>query len=324
MGAHTWTSDAAVGVYKNHAITNQLLVTATGKCKVAQFAREFPGNEGKTFKGKGETVNIMHVKEPSAPTSYLLDESTKIPITKMELGNRAATIAEWGRGMSYTDLNQQLSKFKPNSYLQKGLMRDMTNGLDDAAAAAFTSTDVKIIFIPTSLTSGTFDTDGTPSTVATANLTQAHIGVLADYLAGNIHCPPFEGDDYICLSCRKTLRGLKDDQLLEKIHLYLRKGEMFFVGEVGKLENIRFIQIDRETAISNTAGTSTVLGDAVVFGDQAVGYAEALSPQLYADPDHQKDFERVKAIAWRGDFVYASIWNTATDGEAKIIRIGSA
>ena len=86
----------------------------------------------------------------------------------------------------------------------------MTGSIDTAAAAAFKTTDVKICFIPTSLTGGTFDTDGTPNTTATANITFDHMGVLADYLAGDIHCPPYEGDDFICLSTRKTLRGLKN------------------------------------------------------------------------------------------------------------------
>jgi N4-gp56 family major capsid protein len=150
------------------------------------------------------------------------------------------------------------------------------------------------------------------------------MGVLADYIAGNIHCPPYEGDDYIMLACRKTLRGLKSDSLWQQIHMYLQKGDLFFKGEVGKAENIRCVQIDREAAMSNTAGTSTVLGEAVVFGDEAVGYAEAETPRLYADPNYQSDFGRRKAIAWRGTYVYASVWNTSTDGEAKIIRITSA
>ena len=324
MGAHTWTTDADVGIQHNNYITNKLVLESTGETKIAPFAKPFPGQEGKTFKNSGETINIMHVEEPTAPTSYQLNESVKVPIRKLALGNRAVTIVEWGSGMEYTDLNEQLSKFRPSSYLQKALIRDMTKALDDAAGAAFTSTDVKICFIPTSLTNGTFDTDGTPSTVATTNLTIAHCQVLADYIAGTIHAPPFTSDEYVGLGSRKTLRGLKNDPQTIDIFHYLQDGGLFFRGELFKTENIRWVQIDRETALSNTAGTSTVLGDAVVFGDEAIGYAEALAPKLFADNDHQKDFQRVKAVAWRGDYVYASVWNTATDGQAKIIRITSA
>jgi N4-gp56 family major capsid protein len=322
MAPHNWTFDADLGVYKNHFISNQLLQVSVGACKVAPFARPIPGVGN--FKHKGEWVNIMHLKELPDPTSTQLEEDTRIPIDKLQLGNRAVKIVEWGRGVEYTNLAQQLSKYDPANYLQKALMRQMDRALDTTAATAFqNSTDIKICFIPTSLVAGTFDTDGTPSTIATANLTFDHMGIIADYLAGNIHCPPFEGDDYIMLACRKTLRGLKQDPLWQQIHMYLQKGDLFFRGECGKAENIRSVQVDREEAFSNSAGSSTVLGEAVVFGDEAVGYVEAESPQLYADPNYQSDFGRTKAIAWRGIFVYASIWNTATDGEAKIIRVTS-
>jgi N4-gp56 family major capsid protein len=264
------------------------------------------------------------LKELPDPTSAQLDEDTKIPIDKLELGNRAITLVEWGRGVEYTNLAQQFGKFDPADYLQKALMRQMDRALDTSCADAFKSTDVKVCFIPTSLTGGTFDTDGTPSTIGLVNLTFDHMGVLADYLDGDIHTPPFEGDDYVMLSCRKTLRGLKQDPQVQRIAEYLQKGDLFFKGEMFKAENIRCVQVSREAALSNSASAScTIYGEAVVFGDEAVGYVETESPQLYADPNFQSDFGRQKAIAWRGIYVYASIWNSATDGEAKIIRITS-
>lgn len=323
MAEHNWTYDPPTSTYKNHYISNKLLLQSVGGCKVVPFTKPFPGVD-KTVKGKGETINIMHLNELADPTSAQLDEDTRIPIDKLLLGNRTVTLVEWGRGVEYKNLAEQLSKFAPSDYLQKALMRQMERALDTTSAAAYKSTDVKIIFIPTSLTGGTFDVDGTPSTVAVANITFDHMGVLADYLAGDIHASPFEGDDYIMLSCRKTLRGLKQDSLWQQIHMYLHKGDLFFKGEAGKAENIRCVQVDREAAFSNTAGASTVLGEAVVFGDEAVGYAEAETPQLFADPNYQSDFGRSKAVAWRGIYVYGSVWDTATDGEAKIIRVGSA
>lgn len=323
MTAMNWTYDAEIGVYKNNYISNQLLLKSVGECKVVPFTKPFPG-VGKTFKNKGQTINIMRLNELPDPSSAALEEDTRIPIDKLSMANRAVTLTEFGRGVEYTNLSEQLGKFNPRDYLQKALMRQMERALDTASANAFKSTDVKICFIPTSLTGGTFDTDGTPSTVATANMTFDHMGLLADYIAGNIHCPPYEGDDYIMLSCRKTLRGIKQDPLWQQVHLYLQKGDLFFRGEVGKAENIRCIQVDREEAFSNTAGNSTVLGEAVVFGDEAVGYAEAETPKLYADPNYQSDFGRSKAIAWRGIYVFASVWDSADDGAAKIIRITSA
>jgi hypothetical protein len=225
--------------------------------------------------------------------------------------------------VEYTDLDRQLSIFDPASYLQKALRRQMERVMDTAAAAAFKHADVKICFTPTGISSGTFDTDGTPSTAATAALSFDHMGILADYLAGDIHCPPYEGEDFIMLSCRRNLRALKQDSLWQAVHLYLQKGDLFFRGEVGKAENIRCIQIDRQEAFDNQVG-STAIGEAVLFGDEAVVRVEVDAPQLYADPNYQSDFGRTKAVAWRGILAFASLWDTANDGEAKIIRIASA
>jgi len=323
MAAHNWTFDADVGVYKNHTMSNQLLLQSVGACKVAPFARPIKGVGA--FKHKGETVNLPILKELSDPTSAQLDEDTRIPIDKLELGSRAITLVEFGRGVEYTNLAQQFGKFDPANYLQKALMRQMNRVLDTTCATAMKSTDVKLIFQPTSLTGGTFDTSGTPNTTALANLTFDHMGVLADYIAGDIHAPPFEGDEYIMLGCRKNMRGLKQDPQWQDVHKYLQKGELFFKGEVGKAENIRCIQVDREAAFANSASaTCTIMGEGVVFGDEAIGYVETESPQLYADPNYQSDFGRTKAMAWRGIYVYASIWDTASDGEAKIIRVSSA
>lgn len=318
--ALNWTFDSDIGVYKNRELSNKLLVTAVAQMKIVPFTRPWEG----FGKHKGEYVNIMHIKELPDPTSAQLEEETRIPIDKIQFGTRVIQVVEWGRGVEYTNLAEQLGKFDPKAMLQAALLRQMNRAMDTAAANAFKHTDVKICFIPTSLTGGTFDTDGTPSTLATHNLTFDHMGVLADYLGGNIHCPPYEGEDFIMLGCRKTLRGLKSDPLWQQLHMYLQKGDLFFKGEVGKAENIRCVQVDREAAISNTAGSSTALGEAIVFGDEAVVRVDVESPQLYADPNYQSDFGRTKAIAWRGILAYASLWNTATDGEAKIIRITSS
>uniref|UniRef100_A0A6M3IFE5 Capsid protein n=1 Tax=viral metagenome TaxID=1070528 RepID=A0A6M3IFE5_9ZZZZ len=321
MGAHNWSYDADVGIYKNHAISNDLKMVAVGACKLLPFTSPVSG----FGKKKGETINIMHIKELPDAADSTLSEDTRIPVDKLEWGNRALTVTEWGRGAEYTHLNEQLSKFDPGSQIQKALTRQMNRALDTGVGAAMQSTDVKICFIPTSLTGGTFDTDGTPSTVATSNLTAEHMGLLADYLDGNIHCPPYnKGDEYIMVSCRKTLRGLKDDRRVQEVHNYLQKGALFFNGEIGMIENIRMVQISREDAISNTAGTSTVLGNAVLFGDEAIARVEVEAPELRAQPNTNSDFGRVNAVAWYGILCFGSYWSSASDGESKIIRITSA
>ncbi|MEI8191873.1 MAG: hypothetical protein WCI75_19340, partial [candidate division NC10 bacterium] len=138
----------------------------------------------------GETVTMPYYKPLTEPTSAELEEKTRIPIDQLTMGKYTITIKEWGRGVEYSSLAEDLSALSPNEGAQKALKDQMSLSMDAAAAAAFMGTNAKIAFQPTSLTNGTFDTDGTPSVAALVNLTKDHLGVvrdLADQLAAAGH-----------------------------------------------------------------------------------------------------------------------------------------
>jgi N4-gp56 family major capsid protein len=316
-----WTFDADVGIYKNNFMSKKLLELSLGKCKILPFTHDFGIGFGKN---KGEYVNLMHVKELPDPTSAQLEEFNRIPIDKLQFGNRVFRMVEYGRGVEYTNLQQQLGAFNPRSILQKALTRQMERAMDTTAAKAFLdATNVLIVFTPTSLTGGSFATGGTAGALASVGLTFDHCTVLTDYLADTLHAPPYEGEDYVGLSCNKNLRSLKQDRLWQQVHLYLQKGDFFFLGEMGKTERIRWVEVNRSAAFANTVGSSTVMGEGVIFGDEGVARIEVDTPELRADPNYQSDFGRTKAVAWYGILAFGSVWNTASDGEAKIVRLGS-
>ena len=275
-------------------------------------------------KHAGETISLFRVASLAVPSSAALDENIRIPIDKTTISQRQITVVEHGRGIEYTNLAEQLGVFRPSSYLQKLLIQQMEFSLDRSAGRAFQSTDMRVIFIPTSLTGGTFDTDGTASTLASAEFTFAHCGVIADYLAGDIHCPPYEGNRYIGITTRRTLRGLKNDNMLQAVHLYLRDGDFFYNGEVGMTENIRWVESNVETTLDNSVGTSTTIGEGMVFGDEAVARIEVEAPHLRADPNYQNDFGRTSAVAWYGIYQFAPWYDVSADGFARCVRIGSS
>lgn len=315
----TWTNDVADGsVLKNHALSNALMEHAALDFVCAQFTTPVDG----FGKKMGETVTLQHYKPLDVPTSAVLSETNRIPIDKLEMGSRAITVSEWGRGVQYTSLADNLSKFSPKDVVQKKLLEQMKNVIDNGAAAAFNT--AKIAFQPTSLTGGTFDTDGTPSTTATANLTVAHLGLIRDYMASSIHCPFYKGNHYIGIFATKSLRGIKDDRYFQTWNQYLRKGDVIFNSEVGMVESIRLVECTNASAFTNGVGTGSVLGEGVVFGDEAVAQVEVETPHLLADPNYQSDFGRIKAVAWYGILAYATWWDSADDREAKIIRVTSA
>jgi hypothetical protein len=92
---------------------------------------------------------------------------------------------------------------------------------------------------------------------------------------------------------------------------------------MGQTERIRWVECNRALAFSNVAGTSSVMGEGVVFGDEAVVRIEAETPHLRLDPNFQSDFGRTQAAAWYGVLGLGSMWNVADDGKAKIIRLDS-
>ncbi len=317
-----WTFDADVGIYKNRELSNKLLERSLGACKVLPFTADHGISFGKK---RGEFINVMHVNELPELKSAQLEEDTRIPVDKITFGNRVFRVAEFGRGVEYTNLMEELGAFNPRAVLQKRLIKQMDRSLDTAGAAAFLDpTTVPVFYVPTSLTGGNWYTTGVPGVVAPVGLSFDHCTAISDYMRDIIHVPPYEGEDFVGLSCNKNLRSLKQDRLWQQVHMYLQKGDFFFMGEMGKTEMIRWVEINRAMAFSNTAGSSTALGQAVVFGDEAVARLEIETPELRADPNYQSDFGRTKAIAWYGILAFGSVWDVADDGKCKVIQIGSA
>ncbi len=319
-GVQTWTWDAPTGVYKNHHISGELLKIAALKFRFVPFTKKIDSYG----KGMGESVTLFYYKAMAQPTSAQLDEETRIPIDKLEMASQTITIAEWGRAVEVTSLFKQLAKFDPQEKAQERLTDQMDEAMDNAAAAQFTGTDAKVCFIPTSLTGGTWDTDGTPSTTGTHNLTKDHLGVIRDYMAKDLHVPFFTSDHYIGLFSTKALRGLRNDKCIEAWNMYLRKGDLIYKGETGQVESTRIVEITNDTALSNSVGSSSVMGEGVVFGKDAVARIEIEYPHLRAQPNYDGDFGRRHAVAWYGTVAYGVEFPTANDREARIVRVCSA
>lgn len=315
----TWENDATTGVYKNHALSNELLMAAARQWKFVPFTKK----ESSFGKGMGQSVTLVYYNPLSDPTSAKLSEDTRVPIDKLTMGKQSITLYEWGRGAEFTSFAKDLSKFDPEVACQKMLRDQMNQAMDVAAASEFTGTDAKVVFIPTSLTGGTWDTDGTPSTTALSNVTADHISTIRDYMVKDLHVPFFTGDHFISLASTKALRGLRNDRVIETWNQYLRKGELVYRGEIGMYESCRFVEVTNEDALSSGVGSGSVLGEMVVFGDEAVSRIEIDYPELRAQLNYSGDFGRKHAVAWVGTVGFGVKFPVATDRLAKIVRIAS-
>lgn len=311
----TWTYDAPTGVYKSHEMSERLRFAAIAETKFMQFVTPEPGYGRK----KGEAITLTRVSALTVPTNARLTENQKIPQDTMTLTTIAITVSEWGRAVPYTNLSEDLSVFNTENQIQRVLKDQMKLVLDGAAAAAFKQAEIKAI--PTGASSMTFDTDGTASTTASANFNVYHVEQIRDYLFQTLYCPPYEGDDYIGLITTKAKRGIMSDPAWEPWHRYTDP-QAKYNSEVGRLENIRFIEVNNSNALDNTIGSGGVLGEGVIFGADAVTMAVAIDPELRAEPP--RDFGRQKAVAWYGILEFGQVWDTANPGEARIIHLASA
>lgn len=313
--AFTWTYDAPTGVYKNNVLSSDLRKAAIAQTKFMQLVRPIPGYGKK----KGETVTLTRVRNIAVPANGRIRELQRIPEDTIELTTVSVTVAEWGRAVPYTNLAEDLGKFDPENIIQDQLKKQMALTMDATAATTLKTAPVKAI--PTGATSLVFDTDGTASTTATSNLLVYHVEQIRDYMFSTLFVPPFEGDDYVALVSTKAKRGLMNDTNWEKWHQYTDP-QAKYKGEVGRLENVRFIEINNANALSNALGSGGVLGEAIFVGDDAIVMAVAQDPELRAKtPD---DYGRDQGVAWYGILEFMLPWQSANPGESRIVHVTSA
>lgn len=313
--AQTWTYDAPTGVYKNHEMSSNLRMAAIAECKFMQFCKP----EGGYGKKKGESITITRVSNIAVPTSGQLVENNRIPEDDLALSTMAITVVEWGRAVPYTSLSQDLGKFDIENTIQKKLKDQMALVMDKAASAAFKTGKIKAE--PTGASSLNVDTGGSATQAAVSNLNVYHIEQIRDYMFSTLTIPPYEGGDYMCLISTKGKRGIVSDPAWESWHRYTDP-QSKYNSEIGRLENIRFVEVNNTNALSGSLGTGSVLGEAVFFGEDAVAMAVAEDPELRAAIP--QDFGRSKSVAWYGVLQFGQIWyDSANAGEARVLHVTS-
>lgn len=313
MAQFTWTFDAPTGTYKSHAMSMHLYEAALQKSVFMDYVRPVEGFGRK----RGDTVTLTRIANLAEPTDPTLSEGIRIPEDTMSITTKGITVSEIGRAVPYTSLSDDLSEFDIENIVQKRLRDQMKLSLDTLAAKAFKKAKIK--YAPTGLASNNIATTGTFGAQATENMNVFHVEAIRDYLFDTINTPPFEGDDYIGIFRTLGLRGIKRDPAWELWHQYTDP-QAKYNGEVGRLEGVRFIETNHTNALSQV-GASSVLGEGVVFGEDACGMAEAVTPELRAAVP--ADFGRSRAVAWYGVLAFDIIWDTGNAGQARIVHVGS-
>ena len=314
MAQFTWTFDMPTGVWKQHALSARLYQAAVEESVMMDYVKPVEG----FGRRQGESITLKRVSAIAEPTSANLTEGIRIPEDTLALSTRSITLKEIGRAVPFTSFAEDLSDIDIENTVQGELKRQMKLTLDTKAAVAFKSTQIK--YAITGLASNLITTNGTFGAPSTANMNVFHAEEIRDYLYDTLRAPGYAGDDYVGVFRTLGIRGIKRDPDWEEWHKYTDPSAKFN-SEVGRIENIRFVETNHNLAFGKV-GTGSVLGEGVVFGADAVAMAEALTPELRAAMP--QDFGRQRAVAWYGILEFATIWDTGNAGEAKIVHVGSA
>lgn len=318
MAAHSWVSDGPSGVYKNHDLSSKLRMASIKEAKFMQFVKPEEGYGKK----KGESVTITRVSNVTVPSDDALSELSRVPEDTLSLSTQAITVSERGRAIPYTKLSIDLAHFDLDSAIQKKLKDQLKLRMDIAASSAFKSG--KILMIPTGVSESTFETDGAASNTAASNLNMYHVESVRDYMFSTLNIAPYMDDDYVCILVTQAKRGLMRDPAWVDWKKYTDPAAKFN-GEVGRIENIRFVETNHTSALADSLGTGDVMGEAVFFGEDPVTMAVAEDPHLIAEENVGNDFGRQKSVAWYGIYGFGQIWSdSANAGEARVVYMTSA
>lgn len=317
MATHSWVSDGPSGVYKNHDLSSKIRMASIKEAKFMQFVKPEEGYGKK----KGENVTITRVSNVSVPSSDVLSEGVRIPEDTLSLSTQAISVSERGRAIPYTKLSQDLAHFDLGSAIQKKLKDQLKLSLDIKAADAFK--DGQILAVATGISETTFETDGAVTNAATSNLNMYHVESIRDYMFSTLNIAPYMDDDYVCVMITQAKRGLMRDPAWVDWKKYTDP-DAKFNGEIGRIENIRFVETNHTSALSENLGTGDVCGEAVFFGEDPVTMAVAEDPHLLAEENVGHDFGRAKSVAWYGIYGFGQIWtDSANAGEARVVYFTS-
>jgi N4-gp56 family major capsid protein len=315
----TWgTGMPNTGALKVSQLSAELFYAAIAETVFVDQCTTEPG----FGKNKGESVTLPRISNQAELTDASLLETERIPEKTHTVTGKVITVREFGEAVPLTEFAKDLSQFNLQNTVQRKLKDSMRLALDTRACAAFKSTLYK--YVPTGVASATTATNGTAPTSALANMNVYHAAVIRDTLFDTYKAPK-EGDSYIGIFRAKGLRGIKDDQDWEFWHQYTDP-QAKYNSEVGRIEEIRFIETNHGGSTVggfglNIVGTSSVLGEGVVFGADAVRAVEALTPTLRVGLP--QDFERSQSVAWYGVYEFSIIWDTANAGELRIVHVTS-
>lgn len=250
-----------------------------------------------------------------------LVETDTIPETQFVTNQGTGSVTEYGNSVPFTFKLNQLGQFQLEPTVEKKLKDDQVKVLESACAAEYVKTE--LIAVCSATNGVAFTTNGTATASATSNLTAFNVRAIVDYMRKKL-IPFYDSRSYVCIASITAMSGMHADTATGgwvDISKYSPQyAKALFDGEVGNFYRTRFVE---ETGyLSNTIGSSSLYGQAVFIGGDAVEECVVVPEEIRVKIP--SDYGRSLGLAWYGLMGFKIIWDFDTDGEQHIVYVTSA
>jgi len=305
-----WVWDAPTGTFKDHALSKNIRREAISDVQFMKFMRPEPG----FGKHKGEAITITRILK--LPLAGRVSETDRLPSGRPAIQTKQVTVSQWGFKIPMTEFEQNLAHFNMMNPFQAALRDQMSLTMDVMGADALKTTPYK--YIPTAA-GGTFDTDGTPSTLSDKNMGISDLRKLWDELHGVLKVPRFRNGKYVLLLSTRAARGIKNDPEY-KDWLAPTISEPLISGRLRDVEGFALFESNHTDALADLTGASTTTGEAVAFGADAGFTVVVQNPELRAGiPEELGTF---REVGWVGTLEAGLTWEVAA--QARVIHVTSS
>jgi len=284
--------------------SKEIIRQAQPKLRFSQFAKK------KTDLNTAPGGAIKFTKYSSISRGGKLTEGVNINEKAMSNSEQTIVVEEYGNAVKISEKAIQLSVHNELQEASVALANDMAMVLDEALRDTALTTTNQVY--------GGGKTSAS-ALVAGDGFTTQSVKDVVEALATN-NAPKIDGQYYICIAHPHQLRQLRDDANWINAHSYVGI-ENVYRGEVGMYEGVRFIettQMPHNSATESLAkyGINIPTWEAVVFGENSYGWAEALPVEMR--DNGVEDYGRMHGIAW-----YA-IWGFGIIEEQNIFSVLTA
>ena len=308
MSQQLFTVSSLGGYLTNDQLSKQIRHRSQPLMKFRQFVRPEPA----AGKARGSKVYFDKISNISTAGGTLTETDT-IPKRNFTITQGSLTLQEWGNSIPFTLKLQTLADITVPENIKVVLRNDMAKVLDSAAAAQFKTSDIKATIVNTATTS--FSYAGVAGWTAAASLSDKNVRDIIDNMK-KLLIPAYDGDNYVAIHSTNSIRGLYDFFEAKAVQTTMKP---LFTGEVGTYYKCR--HIEETNVLVNTIGSSSVYGEAIFFGDDAVREGIAIPEEIRIDIP--KDFGRDQGIAWYGLLGFQIVWDYSGDGEGRIVHVTS-